>query len=57
MYNEKKALITFQFLWGQAKNDLGSSFPNYQAGEQYFKSLGSNAQGFALLKVGQNGQI
>ena len=36
IYNERKTLINFQFVWGEVKNCLGSSILYYQAQENSF---------------------
>ena len=60
-FNERKVMLKLQFILGVFKNRLGSSIAYYQAQQQNFlgllRGLGANAQGFALVKIGQNGQF
>ena len=60
-FNERKVVLKLQFILGVFKNRLGSSIAYYQAQQQNFlgplRGLGINAQGFALTKIGQNGQF
>ena len=54
-------MLKLQFILGAVKNRLGSSIAYYQAQQQNFwafqEALGTNAQGFVLTKIGQNGQF
>ena len=39
LYNERKALVNFQFIWGRLKKRLASSVLYYQAWEKDFWSV------------------